>query len=149
MSSYNQITEQRTLAETLGLATTEIMELGDEMSNLCAAIAAQFPDTHESIPKYQQAYSAVGALEEARTVLGLALMRINPPDRNRQVEVKVGRQTRRNRSMSQTVRLGNAVVRLRGVEAALIEIDEGLDLVYDLSDIITALEGVAFPTRHG
>lgn len=149
MSSYNQVSESRTLAETLGLATTEIVELGDELSDLCAAIAAQFPDTYENIPKYRQAYSGFQALDEARSVLSEALERISPPDRNEQVTVTVGRQTRRNRSMSQTVRLGNAAARLVGVWKTLAGEGENLDLVNDLEDTIEALGCVEFPTKHG
>ncbi len=149
MSSYLQQEETRTLAETLGLATAEVIELCDELSNLCAAISAQFPDTHESIPKYQQAYSAVAVLDETKAVLEGALERINPPDRNLSVTVKVGRQTRRNRSVSQRVRLGNVVVRLKEVRATLITEDGGLDLVDSLSDIIPGLENVSFPAHHG
>ena len=149
MSSYNQLAETRSLAETLGLATAEIIELCDELSNLCAAIAAQFPDTHENIPKYQQAYNAVAILDEAREVLAIALERVNPPDRNLSVTVKVGRQTRHNRSMSQTVRLGNAVARLEGVEKILGEADADDDLARDLNDILAELESVSFPARYG
>ncbi len=125
------------------------MKLYDEMADLCANIAAQFPDTYEDIPKYQQAHSALSALELAKDVLDEPLTRIDPPARARDVPVTVGKQMRGRRAMSQRVRLGNAVARLRAVEAELSVIDAGLDLVYDLGDIIGQLEGVTFPERFG
>jgi hypothetical protein len=149
MSSYNQVEETHTLAETLGLATAEILALYDEMADLCAAIAAQFPQTHEKIAKYRQAFHALTVLDEARTVLAEPLERIAPPDRNRPVIVKVGKQTRYHRPTSQRVRLGNAIVRLKGAEMALVEAGAGLDLVYDLCDLLPALVDVTFPERYG
>lgn len=149
MSSYNQVEETRALAETLGLATTEIMALYDEMADLCATIAAQFPNTHEKIAKYQQAYNALTALDNARVVLDEPLERIDPPDRLRPVTVKVGKQTRYGRPVSQRVRLGNAVVRLKGVEVALPSLAEQWGLRDDLTGIIVALEDVTFPERFG
>lgn len=145
MSSYNQISEERTLAETLGLATTEILALYDEMADLCSTIAAQFPDTYDSISKYRQAYRALTALEEAKTVLEAPLERIDPPYRNAKVTVTVGSQTRPRRASSRRVRLGNAVVRLRGVTLAEVgeELQEGLD------SIILELEDVSFPQPYG
>ncbi len=145
MSSYNQVGETRTLAETLGLATAEIMALYDEMSDLCATIAAQFPDTYESIGKYQQAYHAVGALSGACVTLEEPLDRIDPPLRRQAVTVTVGKQMRSNRSSSQRVRLGNAVVRLVGARDALM----GEDLAADLAEIIEELGNVSFPQRYG
>ena len=147
MSSYNQVDETRTLAETLGLATTEIMALYDEMNDLCATIAAQFPTTYERIAKYQQAYHAVEALSDACTTLEEPLDRIDPPQRRRAVVVKVGKQTRSNRSSSQRVRLGNAVVRLEGVMAALDDDDAALRT--DLAENITALKDIEFPKNYG
>lgn len=151
MSSYNQIAETHTLAETLGLATTEVLALHDEMADLCATIAAQFPDTHEKIVKYQQAYHALAALDVARTVLHESLERINPSDRNRPVTVKVGKQTRRNRAMSQRVRLGNVVARLRNVSAVLPGEywSDDVGLGRNLTDIIISLDAVTFPQRYG
>lgn len=149
MSSYNQVTERRTLAETLGLATTEIMRLYDEMADLCANIAGQFPDTYEEIPKYQQALSALTALELAKDVLDEPLARIDPPARARDVPVTVGKQMRGRSSMSQRVRLGNAVVRLRGVKDELGDPLESDDLCVDLAEIIGQLENVTFPERWG
>lgn len=145
MSSYNQVTEERPLAETLGLATTEILLLYDEMADLCATIAAQFPKTYQKIAKYQQAHSALTALDEARTVLHDPLERIDPSCRSLPVTVTVGKQTRYRRDMSQRVRLGNAVVRLVGAKNALT--DE--DLAADLAEIIEELGNVAFPQRYG
>ncbi len=145
MSSYNQIDETRTLAETLGLATTEILALYDEMADLCATIAAQFPKTYEKIAKYQQAHRALTTLDEARAVLDEPLEHIDPPLRRQAVLVKVGKQMRSNRSSSQRVRLGNAVVRLKGVKDALM--DESL--AADLAEIIKGLENVTFPQRYG
>lgn len=148
MSSYNQVNETRTLAETLGLATAEIMALYDEMSDLCATIAAQFPDTYEGISKYQQAYHAMTALNEACTTLEEPLERIDPPLRRQAVTVTVGKQTRSNRSSSQRVRLGNSVVRLKGIVAALADADWA-GLCEDLAADITELEGVEFPVNYG
>ncbi len=145
MSSYNQVEETRTLAETLGLATTEILALYDEMADLCATIAAQFPATHEKIGKYRQAFRALTALDEARGVLNELLERVDPPERNLPVAITVGKQTGYNRATSQRVRLGNAVVRLVGVKDALM--DEGL--AADLTKIIEELGNVTFPQRYG
>lgn len=147
MSSYNQVDETRTLAEMLGLATTEIMALYDEMNDLCATIAAQFPNTYERIVKYQQAYHAVEVLRDACMTLEEPLDRIDPPVRRRAVTVTIGKQTRSNRSSSQRVRLGNAVVRLRGVVAALE--DEDAALRGDLAENITAIKGIEFPKNYG
>ncbi len=149
MSSYNQVTERRTLAETLGLATTEIMKLYDEMADLCANIAAQFPDTYEDIPKYQQAHGALTALELAKDVLDEPLARIDPPARARIVPAMVGKQTRGRHVASQRVRLGNAVVRLRAVQTDLADTQEDDDLSVDLAEIVGQLEGVTFPERYG
>ncbi len=148
MSSYNQVDETRTLAETLGLATTEIMALYDEMSDLCATIAAQFPATYEGIAKYQQAYHAVEALSNACTTLEEPLDRVDPPLRRTTVTVTVGKQTRSNRSSSQRVRLGNAVVRLKGIVASLADADWA-GLRADLAENITELAGVEFPKNYG
>ncbi len=149
MSSYNQVTERRTLAETLGLATTEIMKLYDEMADLCANIAAQFPDTYEDIPKYQQALTAFTTLERARDVLDEPLTRIDPPARARTVPVAVGKQARGRHTVSQRVRLGNAVARLRAVQNDLGDPQEDDNLSIDLAEIVGQLEGVTFPERYG
>ncbi len=148
MSSYNQVNDTRTLAEMLGLATAEIMKLHDEMSDLCATIAAQFPDTHEHIGKYQQAFRAIKILGDACGTLEEPLERIDPPARRRTVTVMVGKQTRSNRASSQRVRLGNAIVRLRGVVASLTNANEA-ELQNDLTENITALETVVFPKTYG
>ncbi len=148
MSSYNQVAEKRPLAETLGLATTEILALYDEMADLCATIAAQFPDTYEKIAKYQQAHHALTALDSAREVLSEPLERIDPPLRSLDVTVTAGRQTRPNRQSSQRVRLGNAVVRLRGIVVALADADWS-GLREDLMASIAGLEDVTFPERYG
>ncbi len=148
MSSYNQVAEMHPLAETLGLITTEIMKLYDEMADLCATIAAQFPATYEQITKYQQAHTALTALEEAKTVLHDPLERIEPPFRSLPVTVTVGRQTRHRRNMSQRVRLGNAVARMRGVVLALAKMDWS-GLHEDLAAIIEELENITFPQRYG
>jgi hypothetical protein len=145
MSSYRQTEETRTLAETLGLATTEILALYDECADLCAAIAAQFPQTYEKIAKYRQAYHALTALDNARTVLDEPLEHVEPPDRNQPVTVKVGKQTRYHRPTSQCVRLGNAVVRLIGAKDALTD----GNLVAGLAEIIEELGNVTFPQRYG
>lgn len=148
MSSYNQVPETRPLAETLGLATTEILALYDEMADLCATIAAQFPDTYEQIAKYQQAHCAMTALDNAREVLNEPLERVDPPCRGLDVTVTAGRQTRPNRQTSHRVRLGNAIVRLKGVVVALADADwDGLR--EDLMVSITELEDITFPERYG
>lgn len=147
MSSYNQVTEECTLAVTLGLATNEIMMLYEEMADLCAHIAGQFPSTYEDIPKYQQAYHALTSLDEARTVLkDEPLDRIDPAERSLAVAVTVGKQTKRRQAMSQRVRLGNAVVRLRGVKDTLPSEDS---LATDLFEMIRELADVVFPQRYG
>ncbi len=148
MSSYHQVNETKTLAEMLGIATTDIMKLHDEMSDLCATIAGQFPDTYEHIPKYRQSYRAFTALSNACTTLEEPLDRIDPPVRRHAVTITIGKQMRSNRSASQRVRLGNAVVRLRGVVAALSAADE-TELRNDLAENITALEAVEFPATYG
>ncbi len=148
MSSYNQVAETRTCAETLGLATTEILALYDEMADLCATIAAQFPDTYEEVPKYQQAHLAMTALDSAREVLSEPLDRVDPSCRNLDVTVTAGRQTRPNRQTSQRVRLGNAVVRLKGVVVTLADADWA-GLAEDLMASIIELEDVTFPERYG
>lgn len=148
MSSYNQVAETRPLAETLGLATTEILALYDEMADLCATIAAQFPDTYEQITKYAQAHRALTALDNAREVLNEPLERVDPPLRSLNVTVAVGRQTRAKRLASHRVRLGNAVVRLTGVVVALAGADWS-GLREDLMASIAELEEVTFPERYG
>ena len=148
MSSYHQVDETKTLAEMLGIATTDIMQLHDEMSDLCATIAAQFPDTHEHIPKYRQAYHAFSALSDTCRTLEEPLERVDPPVRRHAVTITVGKQMRAKRSASQRVRLGNAIVRLRGVVAALSAADE-TELRDDLIENITALETVEFPQTYG
>jgi hypothetical protein len=148
MSSYNQVEETRTLAETLGLATTEVLALYDECADLCATIAAQFPNTYENIAKYRQAHHALTALDEAKTVLDEPLERLDPPIRNLSVTVTIGKQTRYNRPMSQRVRLGNAVVRLKGIVGALSDAD-WTGLCEDLAATVGELEDVTFPERYG
>ena len=149
MSSYNQVAETRPLAETLSLAATEIMSLEEEMADLCATIAAQFPDTHERIDKYQQAYCALQALRAAHDLVEDPLAAVTPSYRNVPITVKVGRQTRHNRPSSQRVRLANAVVRLRAVAVALHP--DGADEAtrVDLKVNIDVLEHVTFPKRYG
>lgn len=149
MSSYNQVEEKRTLAETLSMAATEIMALEEEMADLCATIAGQFPDTYERIAKYQEAHSAWQALASARALLEDPLASITPSYRDKRVVVTVGRQTRFRRSTSQRVRLGNAVVRMRGVTAVLQPDGTDEETAAELAANITALEDVTFPTRHG
>ena len=148
MSSYHQVDETKTLAEMLGLATTDIIKLHDEMSDLCATIAAQFPDSYENIPKYRQSYHAFSALRDACQTLEEPLDRINPPVRRHAVTITIGKQMRSKRSASQRVRLGNAVVRLRGIVAVLSAADE-TELRNDLAEHITALEAVEFPQTYG
>lgn len=148
MSSYHQRNETHTLAEMLGLATAEVMKLHDEMSDLCATIAAQFPTTYERIGKYQQAYHAIEALGDTCRTLEEPLKRIDPPVRRHTVTVTIGKQTRSNRSSSQRVRLGNAIVRLRGVVATLTDAEEA-ELGDALAENITALETVVFPKTYG
>ena len=148
MSSYHQINETRTLAETIGLATIDIMKLHDEMSDLCATIAAQFPGAYEDIPKYQQAYYAREALHDTRRTLDAPLDRLNPILRTMTVPVTIGKQTRSNRSSSKRVRLGNAAARLKGIVVALTNAKEH-ELRDDLADNITALESVEFPQTYG
>lgn len=154
MSSYNQVEETRTLAETLSLAVTEIMVLHDEMSDLCATIAAQFPATYEMIPKYCEAYRALASLDNARTLLDEPMNRVPPSYRHTPVTVTVGKQTRPNRITSQRVRLGNVVVRLKAVFEAIEAGRPGqpydlYDLFDDLAAIIADLQGVVFPQRFG
>lgn len=148
MSSYHQTDETRALAEVLGLATAEIMGLHDEMADLCATIAAQFPDTYERIGKYQQAYHAVVTLSNTCQTLEEPLQRLDPPLRRQAVTVTIGKQTRSNRPASQRVRLGNAIVRLRGVVVALTAADE-TELRNDLAENISELETVVFPQTYG
>lgn len=147
MSSYNQVAETRSLAETLSLAVVEIIALDDELSDLCASISAQFPGRYEDIPKYQEALHASEALGYARTLLYEPVDRLPPSTRNRPVTVTIGKQTRQNRPTSQRVRLGNAVVRLKGVLAALAP--NGFGFEEDLAAVIEELEGVTFPARFG
>lgn len=148
MSSYHQVDETKTLAEMLGIATADIMKLHDEMSDLCATIAAQFPDTHENIPKYRQAYRTFTALSDACRTLEEPLDRIDPPVRRHAVTITIGKQMRSNRSASQRVRLGNAVVRLRGVVMAL-SLAEEIELRDDLIENVNALSNVEFPQNYG
>ena len=148
MSSYNQVAETRALGEMLSLAVVEIVALYDEMADLCAGIAAQFPKTHERIPKYQEAYSALAALDNARTLLNEPMNRVPPSYRHTPVTAMVGKQTRQNRATSQRVRLGNAVVRLKAVFGA-IGAGRPYDLLDDLAEVIADLQGVVFPARYG
>ena len=156
MSSYNQVEETRALGEMLSMAVVEIVDLHDDMSDLCAGIAAQFPETHERIPKYQEAYDALASLESAKAVLDEPMNRVAPSYRQVPVVAFVGRQTRQGRITSQRVRLGNAVVRLKAVRDALTTITPPdirdvhvEELVIDLDAIIADLQTVTFPTRYG
>ena len=148
MSSYHQINETRTLAETIGLATIHIMKLNDEMHDLGSTIAAQFPGTSEYIPKYPHAYYAREALHDTRRTLDAPLDRLNPILRTMTVPVTIGKQTRSNRSSSKRVSLGNAAVRLKGIVVDLTNAKEH-ELRDDLADNITALESVEFPQTYG
>lgn len=148
MSSYVQAEETRALSETLSMAVIEIVALHDEMSDLCASIAGQFPATFERIPKYQEAYDALAALEDAKAILNEPMNHVAPSDRHKPVTSMVGRQTRQGRVTSQRVRLGNAVVRLTAVLAAMEPSPpDGFD--DDLAGIIADLEAVTFPQRFG
>lgn len=149
MSSYNQVDETRTLAETLSLAATEIMALEEEMADLCATIAAQFPDKYEQIGKYQQAYHALQVLRSARDLLEDPLANVAPSYRNVPVTIKIGRQTRSNRPTSQRVRLGNAIVRLNAVFNTLMPDGMDKESAVDLARNIGALEDVSFPKKYG
>lgn len=152
MSSYNQVSETRALGETLSLAVIEIVTLYEEMADLCASIAAQFPDTHGRIPKYQEAFAALSSLDSARLLLEEPMNRIEPSARQTPVTATVGRQTRPNRITSQRVRLGNAVARLKPVLMELAQgtlVHDDAEFVADLSNIITDLQTVTFPQRYG
>ncbi len=151
MSSYNQVTEERTLAETLSLAVIEVRALDEEMSDLCASISAQFPGRFERIDKYQEALRASEALGEARTLLGEEpLSNISPNNRNVPVTATVGKQTRQNRPTSQRVRLGNAVVRLQAVVQALAPGRGGDEqAALEIEAAIDTVDGITFPTRFG
>ncbi len=148
MSSYNQVTEERALGETLSLAVIEIVALHEELSDLCASIAAQFPNTHERIPKYREAYDALESLENAKASLEAPMDRVMPSYRQVPVVATVGKQTRQGRATSQRVRLGNAVMRLKAVLAGLDLCGDNL-LLDDLEAIIADLQGVVFPQRYG
>lgn len=148
MSSYRPFKETHTLAEMLGLATADIMKLHDEISDLCATIAAQFPDTHENIPKYRQAYHTLSALSNACLTLEEPLDRIDPPLRRQAVTITIDKQMRSNRSASQRVRLGNSIVRLRGAMTTLAAAGE-VELRDDLAENIATLETVEFPQTYG
>ena len=151
MSSYNQVEEMKTLADTLSHAITVLRLLEEEMADLCATIAGRFPKKYETIAKYQQAYVALQTLRRANEAL--AVDAVPPSSRNLPVTLWVGRQTRFNRPTSQRVRLGNAVARLRGVTDELTKWAEsgggGQIFVTDLREIIEALDAVVFPVRHG
>ncbi len=144
MSSYNQVDETNMLGQMMNLARKEIVALEDEMADLCNTIRMQFPNKYKGIPKCQQAYAALMTLVDATVVLGQSL-----PDRTMEtpITVKVGRQTRQNRSTSQRVRLGNAVVRLRGV-AEELQKNEHPSLM-GLDNVIEKLDAVTFPMRYG
>ena len=144
MSSYRQSDETKPMGLTIGLAAGEIGELAGEMADLCSTIHTQFPNKYEGIAKYKQAHSAYLALAHASVILGHSL-----PARTEAIPitVKVGRQTRHNRSSSQRVRLGNVVVRLRGV-AKELQKNEHLSL-FGLEETIEQLDAVTFPVRYG
>lgn len=150
MSSYNQVQETKTLADTLSNAVTVIRLLHEEMEDLCATIAGRFPNKYEKIAKYQQAYAALQALRRANEALTVDA--VPPSSRNLPITLWVGRQTRFNRPTSERVRLANAVARLRGVAAELakLEVDgESEVFVIDLYRMIEELDAVTFPQRHG
>lgn len=147
MSSYLQQEETRALGEMLSMAVVDIISLYEEMADLCASIAAQFPDTHERIAKYQEAYSALMSLEDAKALLKEPMERVAPSYRQKPVVAVVGKQTRQGRQTSRRVRLGNAVVRLKVVRGALTP--HGDSLAADLDAIIADLQTVTFPTRYG
>lgn len=152
MSSYNQVTEDRALGETLSLAVIEIVALYDEMEDLCATIAAQFPKTYERIPKYQEAYAALIILESAKLILDEPMNRVAPSLRQVPVVVVVGKQTRPNRVTSQRVRLGNAVARMKAVNNVLASGDDlgpVFEIIGDLDEIVRDLQTVTFPERYG
>ena len=128
----------------LALAAGEIGELYGEMADLCATIHTQFPKKYKGIAKYKQADAAYIVMEHAFNVLAHPLPAHTTESH---ITVKVGRQTRHNRSSSQRVRLGNAVVRLRGV-AKELQKNEHPSLL-GLEETIEQLEAVTFPVRYG
>lgn len=150
MSSYNQVEQTKTLADTLSNAVTVIRLLHEEMEDLCATIAGRFPKKYEQIAKYKQAYVALQTLRRANEAL--AVDAVPPSSRNLPITLYVGRQTRFNRPTSQRVRLGNAVARLRGVAGELTKMEfdgESEVFVIDLRGMIEELDAVTFPQRHG
>ena len=144
MSSYSQQLETNNLGKMLALAAGEIGELYGEMADLCATIRTQFPDKYEGIAKYKQANTAYLTLNHAFDVLAHPLPAATEDS---PITVKVGRQTRHNRSSSQRVRLGNVVVRLRGVADELQKNTH--PTLLGLEETIERLDAVVFPMRYG
>lgn len=156
LSSYRQIRETKSLAETLQLALKEIESLADEMDDLCDEISGQFPGRCRFMPKHQQALDASETLLRAESILldqvgGLdgILEDLRREVKAMPVTVTVGGQTRR-RAYSWRVRCGNAVVRLEGVIEALPEAQDVPDgIVVTLRQAADLLKGVTFPKAYG
>ncbi len=117
------------------------------MGELCAGIAAQFPDTYEKIAKYQEALLAYNALQAANTLI--EQVDLDREHKDVPLMVKVGKQTRHNRTMSQRVRLGNAVVRLTGAAQALYPFETDGDAEALLQESIETVDGISFPKTYG
>lgn len=147
MSSYSQQTTTTTVGEAVKCAKQEIAALWDEMSDLCAEIAAQFPDTYKEIAKYQEAVAAHDALCEAFDLI--EEVDLDYEHRDAPMSITVGKQTRRNRPTSQRVRLANAVVQLTKATDALRLFDDAEIAEVILHDIIKAVDGVSFPKTWG
>ena len=147
MSSYRPVDETKTLAKMTSLAREEIIALEYEMRDLCAIIANKFPNKFQEIAKYKQSETAWMVLVLASAVLEIEDGWLTAHTMESPITVKVGRQTRHNRSSSQRVRLGNVVVRLRGVAKELQKKEH--PTLLGLEETIERLGAVVFPVRYG
>lgn len=147
MSSYNQVPAKTNVGTAIADAVQELRALRDEMDDLCAGIAGQFPETFLRIPKYHTAFAACRALDDADAAVGEISM--SHTLQQLPITVTVGKQTRTNRAMSQRVRLGNAVVLLTEAKAELSKYDEEQDDVDLLAEAIQTVDGVNFPKTYG
>ncbi len=144
MSSYRQEDQRTTVGKAIEEATETLAALWDEMAELCADIAAQFPNTYGDILKYQQALTADNALGEAISLLDD--LSLSWSFKQTAITITVGRQTRRKRPQSQRVRLGNAIVRLTAVARAAKTVDEDDATLWE---IIEPIAGISFPQAWG
>lgn len=153
MSSYNQVPELSNVGQAIHAAQDELVLLSAGMAELCASIAAQFPDTYEGIPKYKQALYAHHTLEAGAEEMA-TLDYLTSECLDSEIRIVIGKQTRQHRRTSQRVRLGNAVVRLCGAADGLCGHNKGdhvdcAEAAALIQRVVENAQTVTFPTAYG